>query len=189
MGHRNRTVATRGYFAVLEAWFAIPVVFAAMARLLDGTLMEIKPNQLMVNAQRQFQTFPVARRVVVERESTFADATTATTSRIRLADLTPGEYVRLQIDAQGRVTHARAVARLERARVRSVSGSSVVLEDGTTLTIGSVLRFVNERGKPSATVTVRPGDSVILYRHPQSRNIYRISAVPRSPARARKSAD
>jgi hypothetical protein len=73
--------------------FAIPIVFAAMARLLDGTLMEIKPN---------------------------------------------------------RVKHARAVARLERAKVRSVSGSSVVLEDATTITIGSVLRFMNERGKPSA---------------------------------------
>lgn len=64
---------------------------------------------------------------------------------------------------------------VERAKVRSVNGSSVVLEDGTTLTIGSVLRFVNEKGEPSATATVRPGESVLLFRHPETRNIYRFS--------------
>jgi len=165
---------------VLEAWFAIQLMFAAMTRPLDGTLVSIEPTQLMVRAERQFQTFAIARRAVVERESSFAGDAAATTARIKLADLTPGEYVRLQIDAQGRVTHARAVVRFERAKVRSVSGSSVVLEDGTTLTIGSVLRFVNERGEPSTTATVRPGESVILFHHPQSRNIYRFSAEPRS---------
>jgi hypothetical protein len=155
-------------------------MFAAMTRPLDGTLVAIDPTQLMVRAERQFQTFAIASRVVVERESSFAGDAAATTARIKLADLTPGEYVRLQIDAQGRVTHARAIARFERAKVRSVSGNSVVLEDGTTLTIGSVLRFVNERGELSAKATVRPGESVILFRHPQTRNIYRFSAEPRS---------
>jgi hypothetical protein len=177
---------------MFEAGFVIALMWTAMTRSLDGTLMKIdlaRPAQLMVNVNRQFQTFPVAKRVVVDRKTSFGCAGAATTTRIKLADLTPGEYVRLQVDAQGSVTQAHAVACVERAKVRSVSGSNVVLEDGTTLTIGSILRFVNERGKPSATATVRPGDSVILYRHPQSRNIYRISAVPRSSARARKSAD
>ena len=173
---------------MLETGFAIALVLTAMTRSLEGTLMAIsdaKPAQLTVNADRQFQTFAVAKRVVVNRESSFAGDAAATTARIKLADLTPGEYVRLQIDAQGRVTNARAVARVEWAKVRSVSGSSVVLEDGTTLTIGSVLRFVNERGKPSATATVLPGESVLLFRHPQTRNIYRFSAERRGSARVR----
>jgi hypothetical protein len=175
--------------------FAIALLMSAMIRSLDGTLMKIdlaKPAQLMVNVSRQFQTFPAAKRVVVERETSFGCTGAATTRRIDLADLTPGEYVRLQIDSQGRVTRAHAVACLERAKVRSVSGSNVVLQDGTQLTIGSILRFVNERGKPFATATVRPGQSVLLFRHPQTRNIYRFSAEPGSrrqvSARARKAA-
>jgi hypothetical protein len=178
-----------GIADVLEAWFTIPLMFAAMTRSLDGTLVAVKPTELMVRAESQFQTFAVARRVVVERESSFAGHAAATTARIELADLTPGEYARLQIDAQGQVTHARAVALVEPAKVRSVRGSNVVLEDGTTLTIGSVLRFVNEKGKPSATATVRPGDSVLLFRHPQTGNIYRFSAEPRvRPVRKRRAA-
>lgn len=163
---------------MLETWFAISLMFAAMTRPLNGTLMAVEPKQLMVNADRQFQTLTVEKRVAVDRETTFAGAA-PTTTRIHLSDLTPGEYVRLQIDAQGRVRHVRAVADVQRLKVRSVNGGSVVLEDGTTLTIGSVLRFVTERGKPSATATVRPGQSVLVFRHPQSRNIYRFSAEPR----------
>jgi hypothetical protein len=175
-----------------SAVFAIALVFAAMTRSLDGTLVKIdlaRPAQLMVNSSRQFQTFPVAKRMVVDRKTSFGCTGAATTTPIDLADLTPGEYVRLQIDAQGRVTHAHAVACVEPAKVRSVSGSNVVLEDGTQLAIGSILRFVDERGKPSATATVRPGETVLLFRHPETQNIYRISAQPRSRrARARKRA-
>jgi hypothetical protein len=175
---------------MFEAAFAIALVLTAPTRSLDGTLVRIdngNPSQIVIRAEGQFQTFALTKRVVVDRESSFANDAAARTARIQLADLTPGEYVRLQIDAQGQVTKARAVATLERAKVRSANGSSVVLEDGTTLTIGSVLRFVNERGKPSPTATVRSGESVLLFRHPQTRNIYRFSAEPR--IRLRKRAD
>jgi len=164
---------------VFETGFAIALTLTAMTRSLEGTLVAVsaKPAQLTANISRQFQTFPVARRAVIERETRFAGNARAMTTRIALADLTPGEYVRLQIDARGRVNHAHAIARLERAKVRSVSGSTVVLENGTTLTIGSVLRFVDKRGKPSATATVRPGETVLLFHHPQSGNIYRFAAM------------
>ncbi len=173
---------------MLETCFAVALLFTAVTRSLEGTLVSIndaKPAQLTLNADRQFQTFALAKRPVIERESRFADGAAATTGRIDLDDLTPGEYVRLQIDAQEHVTRAHAIAAVERAKVRSVDGSTVVLEDGTTLTIGSVLRFVNERGKPSATATVHPGETVLLFRHPETRNIYRFSAEPRSRLKKR----
>lgn len=168
--------------------FAIALLLAGMSRALEGTLVAIddaKPPRLTVNADRQFQTFALAARVAVDRESRIAGDAAATIERIKPAELTPGEYVRLQIDAQERVSQVRAVARVERARVRSANGSSVVLEDGTTLTIGSVLRFVDERGKPSAIATVRPGEGVLLFRHPRTGNIYRFSAEPRAVKRNR----
>src|SRR5207253_6428427 len=155
--YRNRNVENEGNAVMFEAGFAIALLLTVMPRSLDGTLMKIDVSQLMVNVNRQFQTFPVAKRIVVDRETRLGCTGAATTRPIDLADLTPGEYVRLQIDARGRVTRAHAVACVERAKVRSASGSNVVLEDGTPLTIGSILRFVNERGKPSATATVRPG--------------------------------
>ena len=181
---------------MIDAGLAIALVFAAVARSLSGTVVSIEPSRpakLMVQAEGQFQTFAVARRAVIERETKFKDDSAATKARIGLSDLTPGEYVKLDIGAKGRVTHALAVVLLERAKVRSVNGSSVVLEDGTTLTIGSVLRFVTEEGKPSATATVRPGESVLLFRHPETRNIYRFSPEPHSrphgSARAHKRAN
>jgi len=166
---------------VLEAGLAIALLSAAMTKPLSGTLVEVhteKPARLMVRAEQQFQTFPVAEGAVIERSSRLTGGA-ASSSRVPLSDLTPGEFVELEIDPEGRLTHARAVASIERARVRSASGATVTLEDGTTLTIGSVLRFVNAGGKPSATADVRPGETVLLFRHPETRNVYRFAAEPR----------
>jgi hypothetical protein len=173
---------------VFAAGLAAMLASAAPIRSLSGTLAVIegeRPTKLMVHAESQFQTFPLAERAVVERESRFAGERAATTKPIDRSDLTPGEFVRLELDAAGRITRARAVVVLERAKVRSASGVSVVLEDGTTLTIGSVLRFVTADGKPSETATVRAGESVLLFRHPETRNIYRFSAEARASKRAK----
>jgi hypothetical protein len=174
---------------MFETVFAIALVLTAMTRSLEGTLMAIndgKTAEITLNADRQFQTFPVAKRAVVERESRSAtNDGPAKTARIALPDLTPGEFVRLQIDPQGRVTRAHAIVRVERAKVRSASGNTIVLEDGTTFTIGSVLRFVGRNGKASAMATVRAGDIVLLFHHPETGNVYRISAEPRVRVRNR----
>ena len=172
---------------VFAAGLVAMIASSAAIRSLSGTLSSIedgRPTKLMVRAERQFQTFLMAERAVVERESSFAGESESTTAPIDRLDLTPGESVRLEINAEGRVTRARAVVLLERAKVRSASGSSVVLEDGTTLTIGTVLRFLTADGKPSATATVRPGESVLLFRHPETRNIYRFCAEARAGKRA-----
>jgi hypothetical protein len=172
---------------MFEVGIVIALAFAAMTRSLTGTLVSVDtaaPAKIMVHAENQFQTFTVAARAAIERESRFADGAAATTARIDLSDLTPGEYVKLERDARGRVTHVRAIAAIERAKVRSASGSRVVLEDGTTLTIGTILRFVTAEGKPSATATVHTGESVLLFRHPLTRNIYRFSAEARPGKRA-----
>jgi hypothetical protein len=163
---------------MFEAALAIAFALAGSIRSLSGTVVTIdtgSPAVLMVRAESQFQSFPLAEQAVVERESRFVGSAAAATTRIDRSDLTPGEYVKLEIDA-GVVTHVRAVVSIERVKVRSASGNNVVLEDGTKLTIGSVLRFVTSEGKPSATATVRPGESVLLFRHPETRNIYRFSA-------------
>jgi hypothetical protein len=171
---------------MVEAGFAVALMFAAMTQSLEGTLMTVdtsRPVQLMVNIDRQFQTFAAAKGAVAERDSTLQGDTTPVRVRIEFGDLTPGEFVRLQLNSARRVTRARAIAVLERKRARSVDGATVVLEDGTTLTISSVLRYVDERGNESAIATVRPGDLVQVFRNPVTRNIYRFSAMPRSRLR------
>ncbi len=180
---------------MFDAGIAIAFVFAATTRSLTGTFMTLgdpfEPptaasarSKITVNVERQFQTFAMAGRAVIERESNFAGGGAATTARIDLSDLTPGEYVKLDRDARGRVTHVRAIASVEKAKVRSAHGNSVVLEDGTTLAIGSVLRFVTAEGTPSATATVRPGESVLLFRNPETRILYRFAAEARPGKRA-----
>lgn|GEM_PF-2993002 len=162
-----------------DARLATVLVVSGMIRMLSGTLVSIDdapPGKLMIRAERQFQTFAVAQGAVIERESRFVGREQVTTARIKLSDLTPGEDIELEIDAEARVTKARAVANLERATVRSARGRTVVLEDGRTLTIGSVLRFVTAEGRPSATTTVQPGETVILFHHPRTGNIYRFDA-------------
>jgi hypothetical protein len=172
---------------ILAAGLAVLLAPTDPVRSLTGTLAVIegaKPTRLMVQAEGQLQNLVMTERAVAERETSFAGGGASTTEPIDRLDLTPGEFVRLELDAGGKVTRARAVAILERAKVRSASGATVVLEDGTTLRIGSVLRFFSAEGKPSATASMRPGESVVLYRHPSTRNIYRFSADarPRKPA-------
>ena len=168
---------------MLQAGFALAFIVSAMTRSAEGTLMKVEstaPVQLMVNVDRQFQTFVVGKDAVAERESTVSGEAAPTRVRIEIGDLTPGEFLHLQMDAKGRVTRARAIAQVDREKVRSVDGASIVLQDGTALTIGSTLRYVDEHGKQSGTATVRPGDTVLVFRHPQTRNIYRFTAMPRS---------
>ena len=157
---------------------AVLLFFSTMPRTLEGTLMKADaaktPPQITVNADRQFQTFPFAPHAIVERETTMGGGSTTTPSNV--ADLTPGEFLRLLVDEQGVVTRAHAVARVERARVRSAGGNRIVLENGTSYTVGSILRFVDEHGKVSETVTVRPGATVLLFHHPETLNVYRIAA-------------
>lgn len=151
------------------------LLFAAITRSVDGTIMtvDVNPPRLMANVRRQFQTFEFAKGAVIEREAC------SRTTKIPLADLTPGELVRLDLDSAGHVTRAHAIANVETAKVRSVSGSNIVLEDGRTFTVSTVLRFVDAKGKPSAKVTARPGESVLLFHHPETENVYRINAQGR----------
>lgn len=167
---------------------AILFASAAATRSLSGNVSVVedtRPRKLMVRAESQFQTFLMAERAIVERETRFAGERASTTVPIEPMDLTPGESVRLELDAQDRVIRARAVAQVERAKVRASRGSTVVLDDGTTLTISSVLRFLTAEGRQSATATVRPGESVLLFRNPETRIIYRFCAEPRAPERAK----
>ena len=174
--------------SVLTAGLGFLLASAATVRSLSGTISVVedtRPARVMVRADRQFQTFQIAERAIIERQTSFAGRGASTTVPIDPLDLTPGESVRLQLDAQDRIVRARAIALLERANVRSAGGRTVVLEDGTRLTIGSLLRFVTADGKPSATATVRPGESVVLFRHPETRNIYRFSALANVPRPAK----
>lgn len=151
--------------------FAIAILFAAMTHSAEGTLMTVDANasRIMANVSRQFETFDVTKGAVIRRGK----------DCIPLSDLTPGEFVRLDIDAAGRVTGVLAIVRIEPAKVRSVSGESIVLDDGRTFTVSSVLRFVGTDGKPSAKPAVKPGDRVLLFHHPQTGNVYRINAQRR----------
>jgi len=170
----------------LDCGLKAALLFATMARSLTGTLVSFEsgpPARLVVRAEQQFQTFDLSPDAEIERDSTFEAGDGKKIARIDAADLTPGEYVDLSIDADGHVAHVKAAARIERAKVASAAGPEIVLEDGTKLTIGSILRFVDAEGKPSPTATVQSGDSVLLFRHPVTRNIYRVDAgePPKTP--------
>ena len=162
---------------MLAATFVLSLVFAVTTHSVEGTLMSVETNppRLMANVNRQFQTFPVTGGAVIEREACSA------TKKIPLEDLTPGEFVKLDLDPAGHVRRAHAIVNVETAKVRSVSGSDIVLEDGRTLTVSSVLRFFDAAGRQSSKVTSRPGDTLLLYKHPQTANVYRVNAVSRSP--------
>lgn len=163
----------------LDGGLKAALLFAAMARSLTGTLVSVEsgpPARLVVRAEQQFQTFVLSPDAEIERDSTFEAGNGKRVTRIDAEDLTPGEHVDLSIDADGQVTHGKAVARIERAKVASAAGPEIVLEDGTKLTIGSILRFVDADGTPSPAANLKPGDGVLLFRHPLTRNIYRVDA-------------
>jgi hypothetical protein len=68
---------------MLQTGLAIAFLPTAMPRPLDGTLVEFEPDQLMVNADRQFQTFTMAKKAIVDRQSRVACDARGTTSRIK----------------------------------------------------------------------------------------------------------
>jgi len=175
----------------LDAVLRAAVLFAAMARSLSGTVSTIdigEPTKLMVRAERQFQTFNVARGAVLERLSIFGGGAKANVAPIDVSDLNPGDYVELTIDRDGQVTQGRAIALVECAKVKSADGPDLVLQDGRKLTVGSALRFVTAEGKPSPTVTVQPGEWILLFHHPQTWLIFRVAATrqPETPCPQRE---
>lgn len=110
-----------------------------------------------------------------------ANRTPAYNPAVELSDITrllPGEEVRLSLNTEGQVVRVVAQVSLVTARVRFAQGNQIVLEDnrGTTLTIGSNLRFVDARGRVSTTANIPAGQSVALFIAPSTRRIYQVSA-------------
>lgn len=101
---------------------------------------------------------------------------------VELSDLTrlmAGEEVRLSLNAQGQVVRVTSQVSLVTARVRFAQNNQIVLEDnrGTTLTIGSNLRFIDARGRASNTANLPVGQTVALFIAPSTRRIYQVSAA------------
>lgn len=101
---------------------------------------------------------------------------------VELSDLTrllPGEEVRLSLNAEGQVVRVTSQVSLVTARVRFAQNNQIVLEDnrGTTLTIGSNLRFIDARGRLSNSANLPAGSTVALFIAPSTRRIYQVSSA------------
>ena len=97
---------------------------------------------------------------------------------LSLANLVPGEEVRLSLGAAGEVTQIDSQAYLTAVKVRSADGNRIVLDDwqGTALNIGPEMRYISRGGTPSAGADVRLGETVVLFVSPTGQAVYQVSA-------------
>ena len=97
-----------------------------------------------------------------------------------LTRLSVGEDVALQLNASGQVSRITSSVSLVVARIRDVQNEQIILEDapGTTLTVGSSLRVVDERGRQSSNAgALSPGQQIVLFIAPSTRRVFRVSAL------------
>jgi antitoxin (DNA-binding transcriptional repressor) of toxin-antitoxin stability system len=96
---------------------------------------------------------------------------------IELDDLRAGEDVKLtrRGDVVSQVVAQRS---LRAGRVRAVNGNRIVLDDGTTLTVSTRLRFFDATGRESTNLAdLGPDSQVALYIRPGTNTIYAVSAA------------
>jgi hypothetical protein len=96
---------------------------------------------------------------------------------IELTDLRAGEDVRIT-QANGLVTQIVARRSVRGARVRSVNGNRIVLDDGTTVTVSQRVRFFDAEGRESTIpANLTPNTPVALYVRPSTGVVYAVSAA------------
>lgn len=106
---------------------------------------------------------------------------------VELQDLRPGEDMKLT-QANGLVTQIVAQRTVRAARVRSINGNQIVLDDGTALTISNRVRFFGAAGREAAIPdNLAAGTPVALYVRPQSNVVYAVSASAGDVAAANSS--
>jgi len=126
------------------------------------------------------RAYDLSGNVNVYRQSTGSSGTGGPTFGprvpVELGAIAPNEEVALTLNAQNQVTQIAVQSILQTARVRSVRGNQVVLDNGLVVTVSNVLRYLNAQGQATTTVDVRPGDAVAVFLRPSTNAVYQISA-------------
>jgi hypothetical protein len=163
-------------------------------RSVSGTVVKVDPTapaSITLRVGTGFRTFVVDADTPLMRQTTGVVQAGATpqfgpgVALNDIAELAPGEEVRVRTDDEGQVIDITSQVSLVTARVRSVQGNQIVLDDarGTTLTTGPNLRFVDARGRTVPTASLQAGQTITLYIAPSTRRIYQISRRrPDAPA-------
>jgi hypothetical protein len=138
------------------------------------------PARIVVREGQQVRAYDLAGNVNVFRQSTGSSGAgnPAFGPRvpIELEGIAPNEEVALTLNAQNQVTQIAVQSILQTARVRSVRGNQVVLDNGLVVTVSNVLRYLNAQGQAGTAIDVRPGDAVAVFLRPSTNAVYQISA-------------
>lgn len=154
--------------------------------IVSGSVVKVDTNQpatITIRTNNRNRTYELSRDAVVERKPLLSGGNTnnpryGSITRLELAAIQTGESVEVTLDDANRVRRLTAMPQVHVAKVRSVTGGRIVLDDarGTVINIGNQVRFLNARGRETATPRLRAGDEVVLFVSPDTRVIYQVSA-------------
>ena len=147
-----------------------------------------EPARIIVRENGALRAYEMAANAEAFRQVS-GGATFGPLVPIEMEDLRAGEDLKLT-QANGLVTQVVAQRTVRGARVQSVNGNQIVLNDGTTLTVSNRVRFFGAGGREAAIPdNLAPGTPIALYVRPQTGVVYAVSASPGDVAAAQNSAN
>ncbi|MDF2439718.1 MAG: hypothetical protein JWN98_702 [Abditibacteriota bacterium] len=149
-----------------------------------GTVQRVDtefPARIVLREGQQVRALELAQNVVAYRQTSIG---TGVNNRpaygpsvpIELSSIVPNEEVTVSLNAQNQVTQIVAQRAVQTARVRSVQGNQIVLDNGLAVPINSFVRYISPTGQASQTVDVRAGQTVAIFVRPSTNAVYQISA-------------
>jgi hypothetical protein len=160
---------------------SLPGAPVGSPRTMTGVVQRVDtefPARIVVREGQQVRALDLAENVNVYRQSGGGTANQPGPSvPIELGNLAANEEVVLTLNPQNQVTQIAVQSLLQSARVRSVRGNQVVLDNGLVVTVSNVLRYVNAQGQATNTVDLKPGDPVAVFVRPSTNVVYQLSAA------------
>lgn len=149
-----------------------------------GTVQRVDtefPARIVLREGQQVRALELAQNVVAYRQTSVGVGANnrpafGPSVPIELSSIVPNEEVTVSLNAQNQVTQIVAQRSIQTARVRSVQGNQVVLDNGLTIPINAFVRYVGATGQPSTTPDVRAGQTVAVFVRPSTNAVYQISA-------------
>jgi len=153
---------------------------------INGTVVRVDNNatpRIVVATGGQLKTYNVGANALVLRQISVASSLTSTPIKqgakpIEFSALSPGNDVRLTLDASNSVVQILTSATIIIARVQYAGGSQIILDDDrdTTLTIGETISYTDPNGRESRTANLSGGQNVALFLSRETKSIYRVSS-------------
>jgi hypothetical protein len=152
---------------------ATPAPPATRPSVVEGVLVAVNAAQGRITVQREHLAYTFA--VTVDTAITRVNVDTNAGGSVSLAELRPGDQVRVTVDDRNRAVAIRATYRTASGRVEAVTASLLVLEDGRSFRFASSVE-VTVDGREVRVGDLRAGMAGSLRLNPETNEVWAVEA-------------